>query len=439
MSAAVLLDLYISHFLQTFGERLWQFAIPMFLTQLFNDTLLPQSIYAFAIYSVVFLFMPSIGSYIDKASRLSIITISIWGQNICIIISCLTMYILSYIDDHNFSFILMLFIIVLLVSMIGHLFGQATALSLEKDWIVVLCQNDSKLLINTNAKMRRIDLLCKILAPALFGIYFEYFCENQSKTNMVYFACLAIIAWNILEIIIGYPAIKRFYCQNEKILSVKRTTCMNMSKRNYSCIDGWIALWRSDIFLPSMAYCMLYINALSGGSLVTSYLKIKGISYSILGLNKGFGALCGILGIQLTEMLHDRYHFSMGFIGIVTIWIFWLCLTPIGICRLFMYDENIVYLYIMLISMVIGRLFLWSFDLTIHQLTQLKVNKMMKAEINGAHMALCQLFSVLSSILGMIFNQIDQFFILINITLIIINIACITYSFWCFKQKTKLQ
>ena len=113
-----------------------------------------------------------------------------------------------------------------------------------------------------------------------------------------------------------------------------------------------------------MTYCMLYINVLNGGSLVTSYLKGKGIPYSILGLNKEFGAFYGILGIQLiTELLHDTYHFSMEFIGIITIRLFWLCLTSIGICRLFMHDDNMVYLYIMLISMVIERLLLWCFDL----------------------------------------------------------------------------
>jgi iron-regulated transporter 1 len=34
----------------------------------------------------------------------------------------------------------------------------------------VICGNDQDLLANTNAVMRRIDLMCKLLAPILVGV-----------------------------------------------------------------------------------------------------------------------------------------------------------------------------------------------------------------------------------------------------------------------------
>jgi len=48
--------------------------------------------------------------------------------------------------------------------------GMGATLALEKDWVVVLCQDNKSMLTSINARMRRIDLFCKLCAPALFGI-----------------------------------------------------------------------------------------------------------------------------------------------------------------------------------------------------------------------------------------------------------------------------
>ena len=198
--------LYTSHFLQTFGDRLWQFAVPLLFTELFANTLFPQALFTFFTYLAVFLFMPLFGAWIDTTNRLFVVTTTIIIQNVCIIISCIIMFILAkyhdiiisgHISPNNIGYELILcFIGLLLTSMIGQIMGKGATLSLEKDWVVVLCttyndsrstnnnggssQNTNKKLLSTvNARMRRIDLFCKIMAPAFFGIYTEFLGSNS--------------------------------------------------------------------------------------------------------------------------------------------------------------------------------------------------------------------------------------------------------------------
>ena len=189
--------LYISHFLQTFGDRLWQFAVPLLLTELFIDTLFPQALFTFFTYLAVFLFMPLFGAWIDSTNRLYVVTTTIWIQNICICISSVVMFILAYFHEsiivhhsniHNIDYKLILsFSGLLITSMLGQIMGNGATLSLEKDWVVILCGDDKNALTTVNARMRRIDLICKIIAPATFGIYTEFLGNNSlQKVSMHY-------------------------------------------------------------------------------------------------------------------------------------------------------------------------------------------------------------------------------------------------------------
>ena len=81
------MHLYASHFLSAFGDRMWQFAIPVLFMEVWDQTLLPSAIFSFAIYSASLLFMPAIGTWVDRSPRLPMIRTSILVQNIAIFVS----------------------------------------------------------------------------------------------------------------------------------------------------------------------------------------------------------------------------------------------------------------------------------------------------------------------------------------------------------------
>ena len=62
--------LFASHFLSAWGDRMWQFAVPLLLMEMFIDNFTPTAIYALVVYSSCVQFMPSIGTWVDQKHRL---------------------------------------------------------------------------------------------------------------------------------------------------------------------------------------------------------------------------------------------------------------------------------------------------------------------------------------------------------------------------------
>ena len=432
--------LYTSHFLQTFGDRLWQCAVPLLLTELFVNTLFPQALFTYFTYLAVFLFMPLFGAWIDRTNRLHVVTTTIWIQNICIGISSVVMFILAYFHEsiithhsgiHTMDYKLVLsFAGLLVTSMLGQIMGNGATLALEQDWVVVLCAHDKTLLTTVNARMRRIDLVCKVIAPALFGIYTQFL--GQSNLEKVYFGSVVIFVWNIFSLKLEWMSIRRLYRQNRDVLSLTNKRGKSAKKENAFVLigRGWRAYTKSSVLFASIAYCMLYVNVLSGGVLVTSYLRFKGISYLTLGVTKGFGAVFGIFGTLITPYLHNQKNLSMESVGMITIWLFFVTLIPVGIGYVVIGENAMALPYIMLCCMIIARMGLWSFDLSINQLMQTRNHSEVRAQVNGTQVAFCQLFYMVSSILTMVFHEVEQFFIVIWVTLSVLLAACLLYSIW---------
>ena len=75
--------LYISHFLSTFGDRMWQFAVPMLMMDVWTQTLLPSAITGFTVATSCVFFMPYIGALIDSSkTRINTMRISIYTRGL---------------------------------------------------------------------------------------------------------------------------------------------------------------------------------------------------------------------------------------------------------------------------------------------------------------------------------------------------------------------
>ena len=69
--------LYISHFLSTWNSRTFEFATLLVVARLFQETLLPVSIYALFRAGSAICFAPFIGRYVDCGDRLKVVRVSI--------------------------------------------------------------------------------------------------------------------------------------------------------------------------------------------------------------------------------------------------------------------------------------------------------------------------------------------------------------------------
>jgi hypothetical protein len=69
--------LYVSHFLSTWNSRVFEFGAVLYLADVFPNTLLPMSVYAFTRGAAAILFSPAVGRYIDTRDRLHVARLSI--------------------------------------------------------------------------------------------------------------------------------------------------------------------------------------------------------------------------------------------------------------------------------------------------------------------------------------------------------------------------
>lgn len=378
-------------------------------------------------------------------------------------------------------------------------------MALEKDWVVVLCQNNKSLLTTINGRMRRIDLFCKLMAPALFGIVTQYL--GNGYQQKIRYGAAWIMVWNIVGLVLEYYTIRIVYRSNpilstsalkgEPKIKEQQGGNNSISSKSYGAItdeeedkfdndddggnqhsligdgpaptktkeaslldtkkakrkvikkkqnnfqkliNGWRFYIRSEMLWASIAYCMLYCSVLDGGSLVAAYLRTEGISYSLLGITKGIGALFGILGTLLTPFLANTCNLKLELIGVFTIWLFWICLFPSGIQFIAekafntnVFDDSTLGFddaYVILFCMIIARCGLWAFDLVESQLMQERVKPSVRAQVNGVQVSVSQLFFIFVAILAIVINQTNRFWILVLFTLGNIFIACIIYTLW---------
>ena len=67
-------SLYVAHALATFCERGWEFAIGLFILEVFPDTLMPVAIYGI-VEGLVKTFLGShAGAYVDRTERMEAVT-----------------------------------------------------------------------------------------------------------------------------------------------------------------------------------------------------------------------------------------------------------------------------------------------------------------------------------------------------------------------------
>jgi len=163
--------LYTSHFLSTWNSRVFEFGAVLFLAKLFPGTLLYSSVYALGRAASAICFSPSVGSYIDRTERLKAVRVSIVGQRLAVIVSCVILWVMSIDNIVHYKWLkLFLFGIVCLLACIEKLCAVMNMIAVERDWVVVIAENTSCELEILDSQMRRIDLFCKLVGPLAIAL-----------------------------------------------------------------------------------------------------------------------------------------------------------------------------------------------------------------------------------------------------------------------------
>ncbi|XP_053497694.1 solute carrier family 40 member 1 [Ictalurus furcatus] len=341
--------IYVSGALSMWGDRMWHFAISVFLIELYGHNLLLTAIFGLVLAGSVLLLGALIGDWVDRNPRNKVAHASLFIQNISLTAcSILLMLVFSYkkwIEQiWNGWLTVVCYTVVIILADVANLASTALNIAIQRDWIVVITGYNRGHLAGMNATMRRIDQVTNILAPLAVGQVMTL------ASNVV--GCGFILGWNLVSLIVEFVFLSRVYrivpalsvklpmveeqCYLEKRgerksskgesslrqtasftednegLHLRESTslppCLQRLRRLLStCREGWRAYYRQPVFLAGLGLAFLYTTVLGFDCITTGYAYTQGISGSLLSLLMGVSAMAGLLGTVLFINLRKAY------------------------------------------------------------------------------------------------------------------------------------
>ncbi|XP_041725317.1 solute carrier family 40 member 1-like isoform X2 [Coregonus clupeaformis] len=348
--------IYVSGALSMWGDRMWHFAISVFLIELYGRNLLLTAIFGLVVAGSVLLLGALIGDWVDRNPRNKVAHASLLVQNISVTVcSIVLMLVFSYkqwiesIWDGWLTVVC--YTVVIVLADVANLASTALTIAIQRDWIVVITGYNRGHLAGMNATMRRIDQVTNILAPLSVGQVMTL------ASNVI--GCGFILGWNLVSLIVEFIFLSRVYRivpalsvkpptpedgqaslerpeerteglvekrgsqeQSEVVTSAPGLSDDDMSLKEITnlplcfgrfrwllstCKDGWRAYYRQDVFLAGMGLAFLYTTVLGFDCITTGYAYTQGISGSLLSLLMGVSAITGLMGTVMFTKLRKAY------------------------------------------------------------------------------------------------------------------------------------
>ncbi|KAG8708065.1 hypothetical protein FRC11_006840 [Ceratobasidium sp. 423] len=439
------------HFSSTWGDRSAEFAFSIYLVEIFVNTLLPASIYGFVTTSIGILFSGAVGHQIDIQARLPTIRTCIATQKIFASI-CYGLFLVLFtgFSDSNADLRRLLLGLITTCGCGLKLATVGMNVCVERDWVMAIASSSRSrrsspragspagdtgpterpasppstqsmdhagdVLLELNTTLRRIDLLCKLIAPLFVSLL----------TSTIGYMLSAVVLLSmslgtaIFEVAFVGITYKRF-----PVLAIPRPprvetpikwTVKGIGKmgREWSQqqVKDWSEFIRHPIFLSSLSISLLYFNVLSFNSPFIAYLKSEtNFSDPLIAGMRGLCVVTGLYGTFAMPWLEKR----IGLIrtGSWAIWSEALSLVPTVVCLFIGIDNrrrpgwNSALLFT---GMAVSRIGLWSFDLV--QLTQLQkalANHPRQNTLSALQYSLQNIFDLAHYVLTLGWNRPSEF------------------------------
>lgn len=428
-------SIYVSHFISTWNSRGFEFGAVIFLSTIYPGTLLPMSVYALVRALAAIVFSPAVGRYIDRGNRLAVVRTSILGQRFSVTTSCLAFLYLLFFRKSSSQFVqLLLFLTLMLLACTEKLCIIMNTIAVERDWVVVIANENEQLLQVMNAQLRRIDLFCKLVAPLAIALL------DGISTNIAITTTFII---NLISVMAEYFLLAWVYKSTPNLTTravegveeqsdtrTSRSTCPVLQSVASSILQQARVYTRSHAFLPSLALSILYLTVLSFSGQMITYLlaldrpRIDSVHIAIM---RTISTLLEMSSTFIAPLLIRR-------VGAVRagIWsLSWqsLCLTP-GVFT-FWTNNNVspaVQTYLFVVSVILSRIGLWSFDLTAQLLVQNSVDASQRGSFSATESSLQNFFELCTFAVTIIWSNPTDFRYPVTLSLVAVYTAAACYA-----------
>lgn len=201
----------------------------------------------------------------------------------------------------------LLFSLILIFGIIETLSAAGNTLSMERDWIVVACSPPGKPhdLTQLNSTMRRIDLICKLIAPIFISIII-------SSTN-INIGVLVVGGISSCSFPLEILCARRVWNRNSRLRAPKAQPDLEPLSA-YASSSLWIKAssslrqyakdfeyyFSSIVWVPSLALAVLHISALAYSATLITFLLSSGLSLGTITIARAAGSIVEISSTVVT-------------------------------------------------------------------------------------------------------------------------------------------
>ncbi|KAI1172019.1 hypothetical protein F4777DRAFT_26231 [Nemania sp. FL0916] len=268
------LRLYLSHFLSTWNSRVFEFAATLFLAAVYPNTLLQVSIYALVRSAAAIIFSRALGLLIDRRGRLAVVRLSIVGRGLAVSASCAIFWVLLAAVTGGKTRTA-LFAVAIILAAVEKLSSVANLVAVERDWVVVITEGNAASRQLLNARMRRIDLICKLVFHA-------------------------------------YPALRRergAATEQASTQAAPRTSFLGWivaTAGHISPVSSLAFYFRHSVFAPSFALSLLYLTVLSFSGQMITFLLAVGYTSLYIGIARTVSTIFEVSATWIAPRLIRR-------------------------------------------------------------------------------------------------------------------------------------
>ena len=405
--------LYASHAMAQISDAAWQFAVALVLLQ--DQNLRAVASYGATVAVAVWIGVPWMGRLADKAEdRWRLLRRWIGLGNGAVVLG--TGLLLLWLRHPSHPAILAA---LLLVGALGEVWNQAKLLAVERDWIVVLAEDDVQWLSTTNVALKQLDLAAKILGPVLSGVLLGY------SLSM---GCVVVGALNLLSLLWEYMCMQQLWNLSDA-LRIPRSPPSGARDRLSCSLDVY---YQQPTCWVGVGLALLYLNALTlNNGLITDYLLYRQLSLEHVGLLRGGSSLLGLLGTVVYHLVVGRLGCSLPKAAMGSILFQFSCLA-VGAAA-FWHDTDWS-LVVWLIGICGSRIGLWVYDISVTQLQQLCVPDGARATVGGIQQSMNSFFYLLVFIMGMVFSDPSEFDIFVGTAVSTVGLAAICCAYGVATQ-----
>jgi iron-regulated transporter 1 len=227
------------------------------------------------------------------------------------------------------------FAVVLVLGVCERLSGAANMISMERDWVVTVAAADGQAydLTRLNAVMRRIDLICKLVAPIVLSVIISG--SGSIQVGVLVVGGVSGASWPV-----EWWCARRVWKNNSKLQQPKLMedvgndsamaealdylpTLSRVRSRGHGLIQrstqwflqymhDFVQYFSSDIWIPSLALSLLHLSALSYSATFITYLLNVGFSLNLITIARAVGSVVEISSTIVTpfgvDYLGKAYH-----------------------------------------------------------------------------------------------------------------------------------